>query len=143
MIFAWRSPVGPKKRWPRPTDLIPAAEASDNPYVLSFALWVYGYAFRAADPVGALDALRRGMVIAQETDNRANETYLAGNLPLLEAGYGDPLAAFDFSTLVIRNFHDAGNTIMIHTSLAVLAALFDHSGATNPPPPSPGSPSAR
>ena len=31
---------------------------------------------------------------------------------------------------------------MIHTSLAVLAALFDRLGAMNPPPLSPGSPSA-
>ena len=132
MIFALAVAGRAEEAMAEAADLIPAAEASDNPYVLSFALWVYGYAFRAADPVGALDALRRGMVIAQETDNRANETYLAGNLPLLEAGYGDPLAAFDFSTLVIRNFHDAGNTIMIHTSLAVLAALFDRLGRYEP-----------
>ena len=79
-------------------------------------------------------------MIAQETDNRANVTYMAGILPLLEAGFGDPFAAFDSVTMVIRNFHDAGNTIH-DPNLAGRPgrACSTGSGATNPPPPSPGS----
>ena len=50
--------------------LIEAAEATRNPCVLSFALFAYGFAFRDADPVRALDALRRGLVIAQDSGNR-------------------------------------------------------------------------
>ena len=50
--------------------LIDAAEATGNPYALSFALLAYGFAFRDADPVRALDALRRGLVIAQDSGNR-------------------------------------------------------------------------
>ena len=50
--------------------LIDAAEATRNPYALSFALLAYGFAFRDADPVRALDALRRGLVIAQDSGNR-------------------------------------------------------------------------
>jgi predicted ATPase len=46
------------------TGLIDAAEATHNPHVLASALYVHGYAFRDADPAGALDALRRGLVIA-------------------------------------------------------------------------------
>ncbi len=57
--------------------LIDAAEATDNPWALSFALLAYGFAFRDADPVRALDALRRGLVIAQDSGNRANESHLA------------------------------------------------------------------
>ena len=34
--------------------LIDAAEATRNPYVLSFALFAYGFAFRDADPDRAL-----------------------------------------------------------------------------------------
>ena len=34
--------------------LIDAAEATRNPYVLSFALLAYGFAFRDADPDRAL-----------------------------------------------------------------------------------------
>jgi hypothetical protein len=50
--------------------LIDAAEASHNPCVLSQALLAYGYAFRDADAGRALEALRRGLVIAQESGNR-------------------------------------------------------------------------
>ena len=55
--------------------LIEAAEATRNPHALSFALLAYGFACRDADPVRALDALRRGLVIAQDSGNRANETH--------------------------------------------------------------------
>jgi hypothetical protein len=39
--------------------------------------------------------------------------------------FGDPLAALDYITLAIRNFHDAGNTTGVRGALAILAALFD------------------
>ena len=112
--------------------LIEVAEATGNPAALSFALYAYGYAFRDADPAAALDALRRGLVIAQESGNRNTETRIAGSLSRLEAEYGDPLAALDYVALAIRNFHDAGNTTMIRFPLAVLAAFFDRLGRYEP-----------
>ena len=57
--------------------LIDAAEATRNPCALSLALFAYGTAFRDADPDRALEALRRGLVIAQDSGNRTIETYLA------------------------------------------------------------------
>jgi hypothetical protein len=54
--------------------LIDAAEATRNPWALSFALHAYGYAFRDADPVRALEALRRCLVIAQDSGNRYAES---------------------------------------------------------------------
>jgi hypothetical protein len=39
--------------------LIEAAEATGNPHMLAWALAAYGLAFRDADPIGALNALRR------------------------------------------------------------------------------------
>ncbi len=60
--------------------LIDAAEATHNPCALSFALLAYGFAFRDADPDRARDALRRGLVIAQDSGNRFNETHLATSL---------------------------------------------------------------
>ena len=65
--------------------LIDAAEATRNPYALSFALLAYGFAFRDADPDRALDALRRGLVIAQDSGNRATRPILAASLARLEA----------------------------------------------------------
>ena len=54
--------------------LIDAAEATRNPCALSLALLAYGIAFRDADPDRALKALRRGLVIAQDSGNRSIES---------------------------------------------------------------------
>jgi predicted ATPase len=111
--------------------LIDAGEATPNPFVLSFALWAHGYALRDADPAGALDGLRRGLVIAQDSGIRFIETLLVGQLSRLEAEHGDPLAALDHVTLAIRNYHDAGNAL-IRAPLAILAAFFDRLGRYEP-----------
>jgi hypothetical protein len=111
--------------------LIEAAEATRNPYALAFALQAYGYAFRDADPVRALDAVRRGRVIAQDS-NRLTESALVGIVCRLEAEHGDPLAAFDYVAPAIRTFHDAGHIAIMRTPLAALAALFDRIGRYEP-----------
>ena len=89
-------------------------------------------AFRDADPVGALNALGRGLVIAQDSGNRAVASILANTLARLEAEHGDPLAAFDHLTLAIRGFHNAGDTTTIRVPLAILAVLFDRLGRYEP-----------
>ena len=61
----------------------------------------------------------------RDSGNHVNESHLAATLSRLEAEYGDPMAAFDYITLAIRNYLDAGNTTMICTPLAVLASFFD------------------
>jgi tetratricopeptide (TPR) repeat protein len=96
------------------------------------ALLASGIAFTDADPVAALNALRRGLVIAQDSGNRFTESNLALNLSRLEAEYGDPLAALDHLTLAIRRFHDAGNTASMGSALAVLAAFLDRLGRYEP-----------
>jgi predicted ATPase len=105
--------------------LIEAAEATGNPSMRSIALLAYGLAFRDADPVGALHAVGRGLVIAQDSGNRANASVLATVLARLEAEHGDTLAAFDHLTLAIRNLNNAGDATTIRVPLAILAALFD------------------
>jgi predicted ATPase len=105
--------------------LIEAAEATGNPLFLSLALGVYGFAFCEADPVGALNALGRGLVIAQDSGNRANVSILALFLARLEAEHGDTVPPFDHLTVAIRNFHNSGNTTGVRAPLAVLAVLFD------------------
>jgi predicted ATPase/class 3 adenylate cyclase len=105
--------------------LIEAAETTGNPMFLSLALLAYGLAFRDADPVGALNALGGGLVIAQDSGNRLVESALAPFLARLEAEHGDTASAFDHLTLAIRGYHNAGDTTTIRVPLAVLAALFD------------------
>jgi predicted ATPase len=114
------------------TGLIEAAEATRNPWALSLALYVHGFAFGDADPAGALEALRRGLVIAQDSGNHYPESLLANTVSRLEAEHGDPLAALDHVTLATRNFHDAGNTTGVRAPLAILAALFDRLGRHEP-----------
>jgi hypothetical protein len=112
--------------------LIEAAEATSNPTWLALALWAYGLAFRDADPVGAINALGRGLVIAQDSGNRTDATVLANVLALLEAEQGGTVSAFDHLTLVICNFHNAGDPTTIRVPLAVLAVLFDRLGRYEP-----------
>ena len=112
--------------------LIEAAEAIHNPFALANALYSYGYAFRDADPVRALEALRRGLVIAQDSGSRLTESLLATVLSRLEAEHGDPLAALDHITLAVRNFHDSGNVAYIRFALATLAVVLDRLGRLEP-----------
>jgi predicted ATPase len=112
--------------------LIEAAEATSNPSWLGFALGAYGLAFRDADPVGALNALGRGLVIAQDSGNRAVASALAPFLARFEAEQGGTVSAFDHLTLTIRSYHNAGNTASIRVPLAILAVLFDRLGRYEP-----------
>ncbi len=112
--------------------LIEAAEATGNPQMLAWVLSAYGAAFRDADPVGALDALGRGLVIAQDSGNRAIVSVLAQFLALVETAQGGTVSAFDHLTLAIRNFHNAGDTATIRVPLASLAVLCDRLGRYEP-----------
>jgi predicted ATPase len=112
--------------------LIEAAETTGNPSVLAFALGAYGSAFHDADPVGALNAFGRGLVIAQDCGNGALASAHALLLARLEAEHGDTVSAFDHLTLAIRSYHNCGDTTTIRSTLAVLAALFDRLGRYEP-----------
>jgi predicted ATPase len=112
--------------------LIEAAEATRNPYMLSFALSAYGFAFRDADPDRALDALHRSLAIAQDSGNRFTESIPAIGLARTEAEHGRTASAFDHLALAIRNYHDSGNTANLRSPLAVLAVVFDRLGRYEP-----------
>ena len=55
-----------------------AADATDNPAVLGYALLARGLAYRDADGVTAYDAYRRGLTIAQDSGNRLIESASCG-----------------------------------------------------------------
>jgi tetratricopeptide (TPR) repeat protein len=112
--------------------LIDAADVTRNPFALSYALSAYGRAYCDADPVRALEALRRGLVIAQDSGNRYIESSLATVLSGLEAEHGDPLAALDHITLAIRNWYDSGNVGLIPSALAILGIFLDRLGRLEP-----------
>jgi hypothetical protein len=108
--------------------LIDAAEATRNPYALSLALLAYGFAYREHDCVRALGALRRGLVIAQDSGNHAGESNIAMTLGRAEAECGDSLAALEYTALAIRNYHNSGNTAVIRVPMAWLAVFLDRLG---------------
>nr|WP_231995804.1 adenylate/guanylate cyclase domain-containing protein [Mycobacterium sp. 852002-51163_SCH5372311] len=112
--------------------LIDAAEASGNPWEISYALLTHGLAFADADPVGALDALRRGWAIAQDSGIRCNESYLAGNLARLESLHGDQLAALDYIAVAIDNYRRSGNFPGMSYHLGILAAHLYRLGRHEP-----------
>ena len=112
--------------------LIDAAERTDNPYVLSFALFTCGHAWIDADHVAALEALRRGMAVAHDSGNSAAELRMVITLARVEARHGDPLQAFDYIALAIRKHRDSGNTTSIRHGLAVLATLLHRIGHHEP-----------
>ena len=112
--------------------LIDSAEATGNPFALSWALLAYGLAVHEHEPVRSLAAFRRALVIAHDSGNRATQSHLASNLCRFEAKHGDSLAAFDHFTVAIGNYHDSGNTYMICSPLGFLAAFLDRLGRYEP-----------
>jgi predicted ATPase len=112
--------------------MVETAEASQNPFALSFALQSFGYTFGEAEPLRALEGLRRGLAVAQHTGNRFTESQLAHSLFRAEAKYGDPAAALDLAALAIRLFHDAGAVPTLRTTFGALAAFFDWLGRYEP-----------
>jgi predicted ATPase/class 3 adenylate cyclase len=112
--------------------LVESAEATRNPFVLSLALIGVGVARTHADPLGALEASRRGLQIAKDSGNRGNETHLAGLLARLEVECGDSLGALQYIGQAIHNHHDSGNPTNLRTPMATLATVLDRMGRYEP-----------
>jgi tetratricopeptide (TPR) repeat protein len=112
------------------TGIIEAAEATHNRGHLptrSTPLAMF-----SPSPPTALDALRRGLVIAHDSGSRLTESLIATMLARLETEHGDPLAALDYITSAVANFHDSGNIAYIQFALAILAVFFDRLGHLQP-----------
>ena len=88
--------------------LIDAAEATANPCALSLALLAYGFAYSDTDPAPALQAMQRGLVIAQDTGNSLMGAHLAGVLCRVESNHGDPVAALDYFRMAINQIARGG-----------------------------------
>ncbi len=105
-----------------------ATDATANPAVLGYALMARGLAYRDADGSAAYDAYREGLAIAHNSGNRLIESHLAGTLAQLAAVRGEPADAFDYLTLAIDHFSDAGSFAHLGIPLAILATVFDRLG---------------
>jgi predicted ATPase len=114
------------------TGLIEAAEATGNPWALSYALLAFGAAFEHADPVGALQAGRRGLQVAEDSGNRGNRTHLATLVARIEAEYGDTLHALHYIAVAIHNYHDSGNPTGMRAPMATLTTVLDRMARYEP-----------
>jgi hypothetical protein len=113
-----------------------SAETTHNPYAISYALLVCGMSQGAVDPVGALDALQRGLVIAQDSGNRANVSYLAMALAMtlnrMDDEHDQPLVALDNVALAVRNYHDSANITQLRAALGIFMTFLDRRGDLEP-----------
>jgi predicted ATPase len=114
------------------TGLIEAAEATRIPWALSLALLAIGGAYTHADPVGALEAGRRGLQVAEDSGNRLTGTYLAMLVARIEALYGDSLRALHYIAVAIHNYHDSGNPMTMRAPMAILSTVLDRMGRYEP-----------
>ncbi|MDT5083959.1 MAG: hypothetical protein QOJ61_1002, partial [Mycobacterium sp.] len=112
--------------------LVEAAEATGNPWSLSFALLGFGAAHLHADPVGALEAGRRGLQVAEDSGNRTNGTHLATLVARIATEYGDSLRALHYIGVAIHNYHDSGNPTSMRIPMATLATILDRMGRYEP-----------
>jgi tetratricopeptide (TPR) repeat protein len=112
--------------------LLAGADASRNPQVMTYARLAYGMVYQNVDPVAAYEAHRQGLKIAQDSGNRFAESYHAGNLARLAVTHAEPVEAFDYIDLAIRNFYDSGSFSILPSSLAILATLLDRLGHYEP-----------
>jgi hypothetical protein len=108
--------------------LLAVADASENPLVACMALFAYGFIHTEDDPAAAYQILHRGLKIAQSSGNRQYESHFALGLSRLAATQGDPMDAFGFLAVAIRNHHDSGSFSFLLLPQAFLGAFFDRLG---------------
>ncbi len=118
----------PEEAMSAATGIVETAEATGNPWVLSYALFSYALACGDSDPVRALEAVRRGLRTTRDSGNRFNESHMANVASALEVKHGDPLSALRYLTQAIRAYHDAGSVAFLNSPLANLALILDRLG---------------
>ena len=105
--------------------VVEAAEATGNPWALSYALLSVAWVYDDVDPLRALEAGRRGLAVTRDSGNRFNESHLATVLGTLEVKHGNPLEALGYITHAMRSYQDAGSVAFYHSPLANLAVILE------------------
>jgi hypothetical protein len=108
--------------------LLAAADATHNPMTECFALLALGLAYHDADRVAAYDALRRALAVAGESGNRQMESAAAVTLWIVASAETNPIQFFEYLTVAIHHYVDAGNVANLRNPLAVLACQLDRIG---------------
>ncbi len=106
-------------------DAAAAAEATGIPMCIAYALNCCATAFAELDPVRALIARRRALVVAHDSNNRMWEAISARELASMEAVHGDPRTGLKSFHDVIDSFHQSGAAANLVATFASLAEFFD------------------
>jgi len=109
-------------------ETVTLARASDNAYLLTFALNGYGRAFGHTEPARALSALREGLDVAEHNRVEFWATNMAREAAELEAAHGDPHQALELFDTAINTFHRAGDPGNVAVTLAGLAMCLEGHG---------------
>jgi predicted ATPase len=110
---------------PVAANVVEAAEQRPNAYILAYALLAYAMAWRDADPIAAMTALRRGLEIARRSANSRAQSTLQVVLADLEVDHGHPHDALDLLESAITSYFDSGDVLSLRTPLASLAVCLD------------------
>ena len=108
--------------------LLTAADTTHNPNTACFALLAHGLAHHDTDSVAEYDVLRRALTVAQESGNRQMESAVAATLCMFAATERDPIEFFQYLTLAIRHYYDAGNVTNLQNPLAIFVAVLNRLG---------------
>lgn len=132
LVFALAASGSPDEATVAATGLIDAAEATGNPWVLAYALFAWGFAFRDIDSGRAIDAFRRGVLVSHDSGNRFFESQFSYWRCGVEAEHGDPVTTLGYLAVAIRTNHESGNIGMMHNPMATLALVLDRLGRYEP-----------
>ncbi len=132
LVIALAVAGSPDEAMATATGVIDAAEATRNPYAISYALMAYGTAFprRRSRACAGGDAPGRGDRSRQRQPLQRNPP--GGYLGRTRRKFGEPLAALEYFALAIRRYHDAGNTASGRPTLAALAILLQRLARDEP-----------
>ncbi len=110
--------------------LLAAADATHNPMTACFALLAHGLAYHDADPVAAYDSLRRAVTVAGESGNRQMESAAVAVMLLwmVAATESNPIHFFEYLTVAIHHYDDAGNVANLRNPLAIFVGVLDRLG---------------
>ena len=109
-------------------EMLEAAERTGIPWSISYAHAAYGRAFSQSDPDRALEAFRRAVQVARESDNRMWEVVMGRDLIGLEATRGDPGSALGSFSRIIDGFYQTGDVGNLAPTLGYLVVLLSRIG---------------
>ena len=104
---------------------VAAARGLDNPYWLTYTLWIVGLAFSKTDPPRALTVWDEGTAVAAEHGVRFFDGFMSRDAALLHTSHGQLEKALSLFGTSIEAFLRTGAVAQLVITLASLPALLE------------------